>query len=339
MTVRGKARAGKTASLAPRIVPTNEYTIRDIRALCKRYNNWGRWGGGDKLGTMNFVTPQEILRALQMPRRGKVISCALPFDERGPQTGGGGRINPLRLMILEHGSYTSGAVKLPGGFRYADDVVTMPLQGGTQWDALGHVWWDDEKLYNGVPASTVNSTGATVLGIENYARIGVISRGILLDFPRYFGVPALARGQVIHRQDVEDCVKAQGLKVESGDIVLYRTGHMKEFLDSNNNPAKYQGPVAGFGLDVAGWLYDNQVAASANDTWSWEVSPNETTQVVQPLHLVCLVNMGLLIGEIFNFEELAEDCARDGKYDFLFVAPPLPFTRGVGSPLNPLAIK
>lgn len=336
MATQGKS---APAPAAPRTAPTNDYTLTDIRALCQKYRNWGRWGKDDRLGTMNFVTPQKLLRALQIPRKGTVISCALPYDERGPQIGRNGRINPLRLMIFEHGSYASGAVKLHGGFRYSDDVVTMPLQCGTQWDSLSHVWWDDDKLYNGVPASTVNSTGATVLGIEHHARMGVVSRGILLDFPRYFGVPALARGQVIHRQDLEGCLGAQGVKAESGDIILSRTGHLKEFMDSGNDPARYRGPMAGFGLDVVGWLYEQEVAASASDTMVWEVAPVETTEVMLPLHLICLVNMGLLIGEIFNFEELAADCARDGRYDFLFAAPPLPFTRGVGSPLNPLAIK
>jgi len=54
---------------------------------------------------------------------------------------------------------------------------------------------------------------------------------------------------------------------------------------------------------------------------------------------VMVVNMGLLVGEIFNLEALGDDCAADGIYEFLFVAPPLPITRAVGSPINPQAIK
>jgi Mg/Co/Ni transporter MgtE len=38
-------------------------------------------------------------------------------------------------------------------------------------------------------------------------------------------------------------------------------------------------------------------------------------------------------------EGLAADCAADGRYEFLLVAPPLPVTRGVGTPINPYAIK
>ncbi len=49
--------------------------------------------------------------------------------------------------------------------------------------------------------------------------------------------------------------------------------------------------------------------------------------------------MGLLIGEMFDLESLADDCAQDGKYEFFFCAPPLPFTKAVGSPVNPMAIK
>jgi hypothetical protein len=48
--------------------------------------------------------------------------------------------------------------------------------------------------------------------------------------------------------------------------------------------------------------------------------------------------MGLLLGEIFDLEALAKACARNRRYEFLFTAPPLPITGGVGSPINPLAI-
>jgi kynurenine formamidase len=70
-----------------------------------------------------------------------------------------------------------------------------------------------------------------------------------------------------------------------------------------------------------------------------EVQPNELPGTYQPLHQVFIANMGLLIGEIFSLDELADDCAQDGVYEFLFVAPPLPITGAVGSPINPLAIK
>jgi hypothetical protein len=49
--------------------------------------------------------------------------------------------------------------------------------------------------------------------------------------------------------------------------------------------------------------------------------------------------MGLTVGEIFFLKELAKDCAEDKCYEFMFVAPALPVTGAVASPVNPLAIK
>ena len=46
-----------------------------------------------------------------------------------------------------------------------------------------------------------------------------------------------------------------------------------------------------------------------------------------------------MVGEIFDLESLAEDRAEDGRHESLFAAVPLPITGGVGSPVNPLAIK
>jgi hypothetical protein len=61
--------------------------------------------------------------------------------------------------------------------------------------------------------------------------------------------------------------------------------------------------------------------------------------VFQPLHVILLVNAGIILGEMFDLEALAADCAEDGVYEFLFVAAPVPFTGAVGGPLNPIAIR
>jgi hypothetical protein len=49
--------------------------------------------------------------------------------------------------------------------------------------------------------------------------------------------------------------------------------------------------------------------------------------------------MGLMIGEMFNLEELADDCEQDGVWDCMFCAPGLKVTGGVGSPITPMALK
>jgi hypothetical protein len=87
---------------------------------------------------------------------------------------------------------------------------------------------------------------------------------------------------------------------------------------------------------------NTELAALASDTWGCEVRPNEVAEgenINQPWHWITIPIMGMTMGEIFYVKDLAEDCAADGVYEFLFVAPALPITGAVGSPTNPLAIK
>ena len=99
------------------------------------------------------------------------------------------------------------------------------------------------------------------------------------------------------------------------------------------------GPAPGLSFTTAGWLHGTEIAAIATDTWGFEVRPNEFENAFQPLHQVAIPNIGLLIGEMWDLEALAEDCAADGVYEFLLAAAPLRITGAVGSPVNPIAIK
>jgi kynurenine formamidase len=127
--------------------------------------------------------------------------------------------------------------------------------------------------------------------------------------------------------------------VEPGDIVLVRTGHMTLCRERGEWGDYAGGEAPGLSFYTADWVREHEIAAVATDTWGMEVRPNEFPDTYQPLHQVFIPNMGLTIGEIFMLDDLADDCARDGVYEFFFVAPPLPITGAVGSPINPLAVK
>ena len=134
-------------------------------------------------------------------------------------------------------------------------------------------------------------------------------------------------------------LREAGVEVDRGDIVLVRTGQLA-MCKSRGSWAGYNGGDApGLSLTCAEWIYRKEIAGYATDTWGTEVIPNETPDVFQPIHCVSLVHTGVLVGEIFDLEGLAADCAADGVYEFFFVAPPLPITGAVGSPINPQAIK
>ena len=313
------------------------FSMDDVKALADKYKNWGRWGDDDQLGTLNYITPQKIVDASGLVKQGKVLSLAIPFDDNGPQTGSFGRFNPIHFMLQDGGDVSIGAQDHLPNIQYTDDAVTMPLQCATQWDALAHILYRG-KMYNGYEAHHVNSTGAKKNGMEN-AKDKIVSRGVLLDIPRYKGKQWLDPGEAVYPEDLDGAAALGKVTVETGDIVLVRTGQIGQ-VRADGSWGEYSGGSApGLGVDCAQWICEHEVAGYATDTWGTEVIPNETPDIFQPLHMILIVHAGVLVGEIFDLEGLAEDCASDGVYEFLFVAPPLPITGAVGSPINPQAIK
>ena len=317
--------------------PERKLTRADIAAMAERVSNWGRWGPDDELGTLNFVGPEELKLAAAMVRKGKSISLGLDFNMHGPQTTGwGGRFNPIHTMLATGTDAVAGNQDA-GGIRYADDMVSMPLQCGTQWDALGHVFYGD-KMWNGYDATLVDSTGAKKNGIEK-TRAKMVGRGVLLDMARFKGGDYLADGYGISSADLDACAAAQGVEIRRGDFVIVRTGMMQQRLVAGEWGGYSAGDAPGLRFETAEWIHKREIAAICTDTWGCEVRPNEVPDVTQPWHWVVIPMLGITMGEIFNLQELSEDCAADGVYEFFFCAPSLPITGAVGSPINPIVVK
>jgi kynurenine formamidase len=308
-----------------------------VHELCAKYNRWGRWGADDEKGALNLIGPDAVRGASELVTTGEVISCALPFGDDGPQNGTFGRTNPLHFMLQSGGDIALGAQQHLGELRYTDDAVYMPLQCGTQWDALSHIFHQG-KMWNGYGLESVTSQGAHRNAITAAAD-RIVGRGLLLDIPRHRGVPWLEAGEPVSGDELAACAAAEGITPQRGDIVLVRTGQIRQVRERGEWGEYAAGSAPGLGVQAAPWFCDNEIAAVATDTWGIEVLPNETPDIFQPLHLILLVNAGMLIGEMFDLEKLAAACAADGRYDFLFSGCPLPFTRAVGSPVNPLAIR
>jgi kynurenine formamidase len=309
--------------------------MADFDELLERLKSWGRWGEDDERGALNYITDAKRRAAARLVRRGRTYSLSIPVaNGRGPQRGLGGRINPLHFMTAT-GCDPSGQVELGRGCRYTDDFLAMTVQGGTQWDALCHIFYDD-KLYNGHPAGSVTSGGAGRNGIDK-VHADFVSRGVLLDVARHQGVDCLERGYAIRTADLEAAERAQGVAVGSGDILLVRTGQMSTVGEFTNWSA-FHGKEAGLHWETAEWLHERQVAAVAADNSMVEAS-GVLDDVVVPFHMLALCNLGIHLGEFWYLEELAEDCAGDGVWEFLLVAQGLPITGGTGTPVNPLAIK
>ncbi len=152
------------------------------------------------------------------------------------------------------------------------------------------------------------------------------------------GVPWLLEGHHITVEEIEHTLLQQHLSVGSGDILLFRTGHMTRFLSSGEwNEYTYTN-APGPCLEVLPWLHQHQIAAVASDTWAFEAVPSKTPLWL-PIHAVGIVYMGLMIGENFLLDEWANDCATDGVYEAFMCAGPIPFSRAVGAPVNPIVAK
>jgi len=323
-------------------MPGRKLTRQDLREAAEKYKNWGKWGPNDEIGTLNHTQPEDIVAAARLVKKGKVISLALNFDNNGPQGAKSkypslGRINPLHTMLRTGTDAYSGVLD-PRGIRAADDMVVMPLQCGTQWDGLGHVFYENH-MWNGYDCREVTSAGAQKCGIEK-TKNRMVGRGVFLDVPRALGKGILEDGYAITCADLDRAAEAQKVKLKRGDFVVVRTGQMEAKLQAGSWDGYPGGDAPGFAFETLEWIQRTELAALASDTWGCEVRPNESEPGInQPWHWITIPIMGMTMGEIFYVKELAEDCAADKVYEFLFVAPAIPITGAVGSPTNPLAIK
>lgn len=320
--------------------------MRVTRALlteyAEKYKNWGRWGPDDEIGTLNFTTPDDIVGAAQLVKKGKTMSLGLNYDQFGPQGAktpypAMGRFNPIHMMTRTGTDAYSGVLD-HRGIRGADDLVMMPLQCGTQWDGLGHVFFED-FMWNGYDCREVTTAGAQKAGIEK-TKDKMVGRGVFLDMPRIKGVDCLEDGYPITCADLDEACEKQNVDVREGDYVVLRTGMMERCLEDGSWDGYAGGDAPGLAFETLDWIYEKKIAGYASDTWGNEVRPCETDENInQPWHWIAIPIMGLTMGEIWYLKDLADDCEADKVYEFMFVGPALPITGAVGSPCNPLAIK
>lgn len=295
----------------------------------KRLSNRGRWGNDDERGTLNHVTPERVIASTASVRSGRPFELSIPVSSDGPQNGAGNRHNPIHLMNIMPPDFET-----PDNIVIADDYIVMPLQSGTHWDSLAHVGYDNE-IYNGVSASTIHTLGGASRNAIDKTLPGMVGRGVLLDIARLHDRQWLEAGHGITPDDLEEAEKAAGVQVGPGDALLFRTGWRQKALAEGWDGWLTSEP--GLTPECADWLYEREVATVASDNWGIEVQP--ASDGFLPLHCVLIRDMGMMLGENFDLEALADDCASDGQYDFQFIAPPLRIEGGTGSPTSPIAIK
>jgi len=318
--------------------PTAAPDLTDL--LADAPSNWGKWGPDDEVGSLNYLGPEQVLAAARLVTSGKVFTLQrLIGDPKGDPVWPG-RTPAERTQILDESNWDEGAggPAYPGGLHYADDKISAFLQGSTQYDALGHVWFDG-KLWNGYDARTTIG-GLDKASVQPIAERGIVGRAVLLDMARFLGKDNLGSAETFTHVDLLACAKAQGVTIEKRDILIIRTNFLKLFFDLGDK--FYEGfcePGLVYSPELVQWFADMEIPNLVTDTIANEVTMDPNNGVALVLHNALMRNLGVTLTEIADVELLAEDCAADKQYAFLYVAAPLKVAKGSGSPVNPVVIK
>ncbi|MDW3647115.1 MAG: cyclase family protein [Bacteroidia bacterium] len=296
-----------------------EKVSRDqLKTWQKEVSNWGRWGKEDQKGSLNLITAEKKVAAAALVQEGVSVSLAYPLSKEE-------NINNGDPLIHQLG--TSG--------QWAGDTYTINYHGyaHSHIDALCHIA-GDELLYNGFPADSRKANGAEKLGIQQMSE-GIFSRGILVDIPWLKELDYLEPGTPILASDLDAWEKKSGIKVESGDILLIRTGKLA--CEKQRGPWKYSENAAGLHASAVSWLRERDIAVLGSDGAS-DLFPSGVEGQSHPVHLLVLHSMGTPILDNLNLEDLLMEAKKQNRWAFLFTAAPLRIEGGTGSPLNPIAI-
>ena len=305
----------------------------EVKGYLRSLSNWGRWGSSDQLGTINLITPAKRIAAAGLVRDGVSVTCARPIvtDITADTT-----FQPLRFMVDSGEGRDTASPERNLERRGASEFIGMVFHGYTitHVDTPAHYFWEG-KLYNGRSCSLVTSReGATVESVD-LLHDGVVSRGVLLDVARTRSIPWMQPGEGVMPADLEAAERAAGVRVESGDILLVRTGYYaRRLTEGPVHPLRAGSPA----LHVAccPWLRERGVAMIGTDTHN-DISPPPYPAMGNSFHVVSLVAMGLWLIDNANLEDLARACGERGRWEFLLTVAPLRLRNVTGSPVNPIA--
>jgi kynurenine formamidase len=284
----------------------------------ERANNWGRWGDDDEVGAVNLLSPEKVLAAIAVPRQGRIIPLSSEVGKNGALTGGR---NPTWHVSIQ--------VQVPAdpGRGRAEDMLTMHTHAHSHMDGLAHIWYDG-RLYNGFPASSVGRGGATRLSIGAVG--GVVTRGLCLDLTDG-GRRAWDVGELIEVADLEAALAAIDATIEPGDAVLLHSAWLALFQAGD---ARFHQGEPGLSPAAVDWLAAQDPVLVGMDNSAIEPLPPRPGTNPLYVHETLLRDHGIYMLELLDLAELAAS----GAGTFLFVVAPLRIDRGLGSPVNPIAI-
>jgi kynurenine formamidase len=282
------------------------------------------------LGTLARRSAERVLEAARLVCSGEVVTLNLPVTEPDPPLFGR---EPLEHAIFAIDRNTTD-----------DRLDCFYPQASSQWDGLRHIRAREHGYFGGFDEEVVPGPGP--LGMEHYARQGIVGRGVLLDLVRHReaagGLLDPFAAEAIGPDELHDVARAQGVELRTGDVLCIRTGWIDAYraLPDGERARMAASPrISGLAgsEEMARFIWNAGASAVALDNPSAEVAPGDPA--VGSLHRRLIPMLGVAVGELLDLGELARRCAGDGTWEFLFVAVPMNLPGGAGSPANAVAIR
>ena len=276
-----------------------------LAAECKP----SKWGADDEIGAANYVTPQQVLMATKLVKKGESHPLGIVVDPNMPAF-------PPRstsLQIVQPGQHNGRSLAPAFGWDvvYNDDLAQLWFGTGPQLDGLGHLG-EAGVYYNCNKAvDFVNISGLKKLGTDKVPPM--IGRGVMVDMAKHFGVKVMEAGQAISSADIKAAAKAQGVEFRQGDVILFHTGWTDGKLASD--PKAWVSGEPGLNNEAFAYLTTVNPMAVGADTWGVDVVPPAKGDKVFYGHVHLLKNNGIYILETMNTGRLAAE----GVNEFMFV--------------------
>jgi kynurenine formamidase len=323
-------------------------------------SNWGDWGADDQLGRLNLIGPEQVLKGVVEVREGKSFCLSLPLDYPGGQVLNTVRHPPVLRPVIRNGAPYYNYLWQDFDARMTDigcdDSVLLYMQYSTQWDSLAHrgslfdvegngqpepVYYNGFRAGEHVVKDAEHNVAAKSLGIENMAKHGVQGRGVLIDFFSRFG--EFPRKEVDY-ETLMRIIDEDKIEIEAGDILCLWTGLDQMIMRMQGKPDnKIKTACAvldGWDDKLLSWITKSGIAAIASDNLAVEAVGKPLAQnyvgTSLPLHEHCLFKLGIHLGELWYFADLAKWLQEHGRTRFLLTAPPLRLPGAVGSPVTPI---
>ena len=302
-----------------RRVPTKD----EVLAYLKEDRNWGRWGDDDQVGAVNMVTPEKRLAAAAAIKSGRAVCLSREF----PKTPAPNNPNPAHhYMKKVFRSETAG---------FSADYYGISYHGTatTHLDALCHVW-DENGMWNGRNHDDAITMDGAIWGSVDHWKEGIITRGVLLDVPKFRCVPYVTMDTPVHGWELEDFAKAQGVEMAPGDALVVYSGRDK--WNEDGNTLWGGDPNERPGLHASCLKFIRQCDCCLLVWDMMDFTPNGYDLPWSVHGSIFAYGIGLLDNALL--QPLAEACAEEGRYEFLLTVNPLRVVGGTGSPVNPVAI-